>query len=102
MANQTAANPLVYDTTSGASWEGIKYVKLFQWVDLNEDIANSDMCSFVVNGVTLEVEVQVEVTANYGIVGPVIWQIGPFNDGIPWQDFSLNTLDGGAVHIWVE
>jgi len=98
MANQTTGNPLVYDGTTGASWTGTRLVRLFQWVDLNEDIADGDMCSFKVNNTTLESEIQVtDNTANKSVV----WEIGPFNPGIPWTDFSLTTLDGGAVHIWM-
>lgn len=102
MANNTKSNPLYFDTASGANWSGNKDVVLFQWVDLNEDIVDGDMCSFTVNGVTLQVEIQVEVTANYGMLGPVVWQIGPFAKAIPWADFTLNTLNHGAIHIWME
>jgi hypothetical protein len=102
MANQTAGNPIIYDNTTGASWTGTKYVRLFQWVELNEDLADGDQCKFVVNGVTLDSEVQVEVTANFGTIGSVIWNIGPFSPGVPWTDFTLSVLDAGAVHIWID
>lgn len=96
MSNQTGGNPHVYDTASGASWTGSKKVILFQWVDLNEDIADGDMCSFKVNGVTLESEIQVtDNTKN----GSVFWEI-QFPRPVEWSNFSLTTIDGGAVHIW--
>ena len=102
MANSLNTNPILLDTTTAASWSGEKSVILFQWVDNNEDIIDGDMCQLTVNGVQLEVEIQVEVTANFGMLGPVVWQIGPFAKGVSWSDFSLDTLDSGAVHIWIE
>ena len=100
MSNNTAGNPLYYDGTSGATWKGTKYVRLFQWVDLNEDIIDGDQCTFTVNGVTLDVEVQ--KTTDVGWQAPVAWQIGPFNPGIAWSDFTLSAMDSGAVHIWID
>ncbi len=101
MAIHTTSNPKRYDTTTGASWTGVKNVRLIQWVDLNEDIADSDALVMTINGVTVEAEVQVEVTANYGTIGAVIWEIGPFNPGIPVKDFAVTTLDSGVVYVWV-
>jgi len=102
MANSTGTNPIRYDTTVGATWTGTKFVRLIQWVDLNEDLADGDMLLMQINGCPVEAEIQLEVTANYGIVGPAVWTIGPFNPGIPVSSFTLTTLDGGAVYIWVD
>lgn len=90
-------NPWYSDTTG--SWTGTKYVRLFQWVELNEDIADGDQCQFVVNGITLDMEIQVGTITN---PTGVLWQIGPFNPGIAWSDFSIAVLDAGAVHIWLD
>lgn len=91
------SNPWYSDTTG--AWTGTKNVRLMQWVDLNEDLTDGDMLSFTVNGVTLEVELQ--ITADT-INNAVVWQIGPFNPGIPWQGLDITVIDGGAVHIWID
>lgn len=98
MSINTTSNPLTYDTTTGASWTGTKLVRLFQWVDLNENIVNSSQLTFTVNGVTLDVILQATAPINNGVV----WQIGPFYPGIPWQGFKLTALGAGAVHIWLQ
>ena len=102
MAIHTTSNPLRYDTTTGASWSGTKFVRLIQWVDINEDIADGDTCAMTINGVVVESEIQVESTANYGTIGAVIWNIGPFNPGVPITNFSVDTLDSGVVYVWID
>lgn len=102
MANSTTTNPLRYDTTTGASWTGTKFVRLIQWVDDNEDLADGDGLSMTINGCTVDAEVQLEVTANFGVVGPELWSIGPFNPGIAVKDFAITVLDHGAVYVWVD
>ena len=98
MAIQTDSNPLRYDTTTGASWTGVKFVRQIQWVDLNEDITDSDELVMTINGVTVQCELQ--VTANT-VNNAVVWNIGPFNPGIPVKDFAVTTLDSGVVYVWV-
>lgn len=99
MAIQTDSNPLRYDTTTGASWTGVKFVRLIQWVDLNEDIVDSDELVMTINGVTVQCEVQVAADSLPG--GAVIWNIGPFNPGIAIKNFAVTTLDSGVVYVWV-
>jgi len=102
MANQTAGNPLTYDSTTGATWSGTKYVREFQWINDAKDIADGDSCVIVVNGVTLTAAIDVDVTANFGVNNAAVWTIGPFNPGIPWSDFTMSTLSHGVVHIWLD
>ena len=98
MANQTDSNPKRIDTAAALS--GTHFIRQIQWVDLNEDIINSDELVMLINGVTVQCEVQVEVTANYGVLGPVVWNIGPFNPGIPVTDFEVVTIESGVVYVW--
>jgi hypothetical protein len=101
MANDTSSNPLRYDSTTGATWTtGVKKVRLIQWVDLNEDIADSDMCLMTINGVAVEAEIQIDADDLSLGGGVVAWQIGPFNPGIPVHSFVVTTLDAGAVYVW--
>ena len=99
MANQTAANPKVFD--SAGTITGLFGLRLLQWIDLNEDIVDGDSLIFSLNGVTLEAEIQKHTTAGSADGGAVVWQIGPFNPGMSCHDFSLTTIDSGAVHVWV-
>lgn len=99
MANQTTSNPKVFD--SAGTITGLFGLRLLQWVDLNEDIVDGDTLKFDVNGVTLEAEIQKDVTAGQVDSGAVMWEIGPFNPAIACHDFSLTTIDSGAVHVWV-
>ena len=101
MAIHTTSNPLRYDTTTGASWSGLKFVRLIQWVDINEDIADGDTCAMTINGVVVESEIQIDATLS-SLTGAVVWNIGPFNPGVPVKDFSVDTLDGGVVYVWVD
>lgn len=101
MSNDTANNPLKYDTITSSNWTGYdKIIRLFQWIDDNEDIVDGDECNITVNGVTFGVEVQ--RPTDVGHMDGVVWQMGPFNPGIIWRDFKLNTLDHGTVIIWID
>lgn len=98
MGNQTDSNPLRIDTAAAHS--GTIFVRQIQWVDLNEDIVDSDELVMLINGVTVQCEIQVETTANYGTIGAVVWNIGPFNPGIPVKDFEVVTIESGVVYVW--
>lgn len=100
MANSTNSNPLRYDTTTGANFKN-RIVRLIQWVDLNEDIADGDMCLMTINGVAVEAEIQIAADTA-GLAGAVVWNIGPFNPGMKINSFVLTTLDGGAVYVWCD
>lgn len=102
MANNLVSNPLRIDTAAAAWAKEHKSVRLIQWIDLNEDIADSDELSMVINGVAVQCELQVEVTANYGTIGAVLWNIGPFSPGIDIIDFEVVTIDGGVVYVWID
>ncbi len=95
MANQLDSNPLRIDTAGTHS--GLINVRQIQWVDLNEDIADSDELVMTINGVTVQCELQ--VTANE-VNNAVVWNIGPFNPGIAVKDFQVVTIEGGVVYVW--
>ena len=109
MGNSLGTNP-VYGDTAATLWSGLGLVRLIQWVDDAADIADNDDLSFTVNGVTIAVKAQIgttgggapaeNVSPNVGNI--VVWQIGPFNPGIPMKEFILNTIDHGALHIWLD
>ena len=101
MGNNLVSNPLRIDTAAAAWAKTPKRVRLIQWVDLNEDIADSDELSMVINGVAVQCEVQVEATLHV-TAGAVIWNIGPFNPGMSISDFEVVTIDGGVVYIWID
>lgn len=107
MGNTLTSNP-VYVDTAATAWSGPGTVRLIQWCDDNADIADDDDLSITVNGVTIAVKAQIgttgggtpveDVSPNVGNV--CVWQIGPFNPGIPVTDFIVNTIDHGVLLIW--
>jgi hypothetical protein len=101
MANFLNSNPIRIDNTTGGSWTGTKFVTLIQWVDLNEDIADSDMLLMTINGVPVEAEIQIDADDLSLGGGAVAWEIGPFSRGVPMTDVTVTTLDGGVVYFWL-
>lgn len=102
MANSTGTNPMRMEA-AGTVWAGTpKNVRLIQWVDDAGDIVNASSLVLTLNGCTLTTVIQLEVTANYGTVGAVIWEMGPFNPGISISDFVVTTMATGHLHIWVD
>ena len=102
MANALYSNPIRIDSTTAGSWSGMKSVRLIQWVDLNEDIADGDELVMTINGTTVQCEIQIDADDVSLGGGAVAWNIGPFNPGIPVQDFAVTTLDGGVVYVWID
>ena len=98
MANQTNSNPISFDTVTGATLSGLSHVRLIQWIDDNADIADNGNLIMSINGVTLEATVQRGATPDGA--GAVLWQIGPFNPGMPMKSITVSTLSAGAVLIW--
>lgn len=102
-----AAMPYVTSSGETVTTELVK-LRLVQWVDDAEDIADSDDIVFSINGQTLTAKIQIgttaggsaveSVTPNVGNV--VVWQIGPFNPGIWVRGIVTTTIDHGALHFW--
>lgn len=97
MANQTTTNPIIYDTTTGASWTGSREVMQAQWVDDNADIADNATLAFTVNGATVTVKVQRGATPDSA---GVLYGVGPFPKAMEWNAFTLSTMTAGAFIIW--
>ena len=108
MGNTLTSNPIYVDAAATA-WTGDKKLRLIQWVDDAADIADNDDLSITINGVTIAVKIQIATTGGGAPVEAVtpnvgnicVWQIGPFNPGIWVHDLVVNTIDHGALHIWV-
>lgn len=109
MGNTLTSNPIYVDTAATV-WTGNKMVRLIQWIDDAADIADDDDLSITINGVTIAVKIQIgttsggapveNVTPNVGNI--CVWQIGPFNPGMYMNDFVVNTIDHGALLIWIQ
>ena len=110
MANSLNSNP-IYADTAATLWDGMpKNVILIQWIDDAADIADDSDLNITINDVTIPAKIQVatttggapveNVTPNVGNV--CVWEMGPFNPGIPVSYFKINTIDAGALVIWVQ
>jgi len=75
-------------------------LRLFQWVDDAGDVADTNSCVVVINGTTLTAVVQ--KPSDVGDHNVVLWQIGPFNPGIPVKGINVSTLDKGGAHVWFD
>lgn len=100
MANSTDSNPIRMEA-AGTAWSGkTKRVMLIQWVDNAGDIVDDSTIVLTINGVALTTKLQLEETiSNYGVV---VWEIGPFNPGVPVDSFVVTTMATGELHIWHE
>ena len=103
MANILTSNPYVIDTAATiwptATNKGTNRVRLIQWIDDNADIADDDDLVLTINGVAVTAKVQLtNNTANT----PTIYEIGPFNPGIPVTSFEVTTIDHGILVVWVD
>lgn len=100
MANSVVGNPVYIDTASGSTLTGIRHIQEIQWVDKTGDIVHDDDLSITMNGVTVAVKPQL---LNDNIhVGVCIWRMGPWAKPIPVTDFVVNTIDHGAVLVFLE
>lgn len=97
MANQVNANPLCFD--AAGTKEGYLLVREIQWVDDAGDIADGDSCVLTMNGVTMTFVMQLGAAPDLSSV--VRWQVGPFNPPVKVENFTVTTLDHGAVHCWL-
>ena len=88
-------------SAAATAWENtIKYVRLIQWVDDAGDIADDSTLVININNVTLTTKLQ--LAANISNYGVVVWQIGPFNPGIPVHTLKSVTQGTGIVHIYTD
>jgi len=94
-------NPVVA-TGTGTIVTGQAYLRLIQWVDDADDVANGHSLVITIGGCTLTLKVCKHETAGSADIGSsIIWQAGVFNPGIPVDGISVGTLDSGAVHVWL-
>jgi hypothetical protein len=101
MADNVNTNPILI-TEAGTVWAGKqKRLILAQWIDDNEDIADSSTLVLTINGVVLTTIVQLDAD-DVSFKGAVVWQIGPFSRGIPLDSFVVTTMAEGHLHIWHE
>jgi hypothetical protein len=99
MANNLTSNPLLVDNATTAISTPTK-VRLIQWVDTNAAIVDNDDLNITINGGTLNIRVQ--LPTDVGMHSAVFWSAGPFNPGINVSSLIVNTIDGGAVMVWIE
>jgi hypothetical protein len=100
MADAIYGNPIRMEA-AGTAWSGkTKRVRLIQWVDNAGDIVDDSTIVLTINGVTLTTKLQ--LAANISNYGVVVWQIGPFNPGVPVDNFVVTTMGTGELHIWHE
>ena len=97
MANSLGTNPITVDTTDTTLWDKTKYIKSIQWVDDAGDIAADDVLIITVNGTSITVKIPA-IDAN---VSTTHWELGPFNNGIPWSNVGV-TIPHGLLIIWIE
>lgn len=109
MANSLNSNPIYVDTAA-TIWDDSKMVRLIQWIDDNADLVDNDDLSISINGVTITAKVQIATTQGGTPVENVspnvgnicVWQMGPFNPGVWLSNFIVNTIDHGALLIFVQ
>lgn len=102
MANNLNSNPVYIDAAASSTLSGLSRIQLIQWVDDNADIANDDDLVMVINGVTVTIKPQRHETPASVDGGGVVYEAGPFSRPIAVTDFSVTTIDHGALLVWLE
>ncbi len=101
--DNVTTNPHIVTAASGTVhiWQDVtKHIRLIQWVDDNQDIADGSNLILTLNGQALEATVQIE-TDKAAISGAVVWQIGPFPEkGFPAKSLLVGTMSAGQVYIF--
>ena len=100
MANQTSSKLHVIDTAAGSKISGQAWIRLIQWIDDAEDIADSDDLAFKFNGITVTIKYQ--KTTDVGSAGVVYYQAGPFNPGFMVEDFEVTVIDAGNLLVFID
>ncbi len=96
----STSNPMVFDgTVISSTFLDIKRIRLIQWVDHNADIPDNGALVMIINGITVRATVQRGGTPDGD--GAVLWQMGPFDYGIPVKDFAVTYITHGSIHVWV-
>lgn len=99
MANDIVGNPMWIDTAATIWTNTNRKIRMIQWVDDNNDIADGDDLVITINGVTLTFKIQItDNTAN----NLSFWTLGPFNPGMVTHQFGVTTIDHGALLVIVE
>lgn len=99
MANDLTGNPMWIDTAATIWASGNRRIRMIQWVDDANDIADADDLVISINGVTLTFKIQItDNTAN----NLSFWTFGPFDVGIPAHSFVVTTIDHGALLVVLE
>ena len=100
MGNDLNGNPMYVDTAAALWTAGYpKSVRLIQWIDDAADIVDDDDLALAINGITFTGKIQ--LTANT-LNNICVWQLGPFNPGMPVQSFTVTTIDHGILYIWFD
>ena len=98
MANNLVSNPKYIDTAANSNLSNVK-IQLIQWQDEAGDVGDGEDLSMTINGVTFAMKFK--LGSDVGQQDIILWQAGPFAEPIFARDFVVNTIDDGAVLVWV-
>jgi hypothetical protein len=101
MANNLNSNPVYIDAAASSELSGISRILLIQWVEDAGDIGNDDDLVMVVNGVTITIKPQRHETPASVDGGGVVYEAA-FSRPFVARDFSVTTIDHGALLVWLE
>lgn len=94
MANTLTTNPVFIDTAAGSTITDQR-IQAIQWIDDAGDMANADDLDFTINGVTIHLKVDTHTSAS-----PVQYAVH-LSHPIVVKTFVVNTIDHGAVLVWL-
>ncbi len=100
MTNALTQNPIMIDTAGAAlAIPSPCLIKCIQWVDDNADIADNDDLLFVINGATVTLKPQLNLSNPvHGVAYEVNFGGKPYN----CQSLTVTTIDNGQLLIWLE
>ena len=94
MTNQKTGSVIrIFDTVTGGEEMRDFILRELIWLDDNADIADNDDLVFKLNKETITIKVQ----QNLSNGSPAAFRLGPYNPGIPINQFQVTTLDAGVI-----
>lgn len=99
MANNLKGNPAYIDTAGATSELTNVRIQLIQWHNEAADLGDGEDLAMTIDGVSIDMKYN--LGSDVGQQDIVVWQAGPFAAPIFVRSFIVDTIDDGAVLVWL-
>lgn len=98
MGNILTSNPVYIDTAASSDIYDVK-IQLIQWYNEAADLADGEDLALTIDGVSIDMKYN--LGSDVGQQAIVVWEAGPFAEPIYVRHFVVDTIDDGAVLVWL-